>query len=674
MHVKIITTLFWMLFLPLITWSQVLPRVFGAERADVIHARLSFEAAAAFQRYVPPASVEAWEVRRKELRRQIIEKSGVEFFPNLDLDMKETGMTRIEGGVVKNIYFQTQPGIYATANLYIPDGDGPFPAVITMMGHSSNGKLYEMYQAVGHDLVRHGYVSLHIDPWGAGERSTVHGQFEYHGAQLGASLLNVGKTLLGMQLTDNIRGVDLLSALPFVDPSRIGATGASGGGNQTMWLTALDERIRAGMPVVSVGTFESYIMSSNCVCEMLPDGLTFMEESEVLGLVAPRALRVCNAEQEANKAFIPSEMKRSVANARPVFALYGAEDKLDYFIGETTHGYHPVYRESLIGWLDMHLKGNGDGSGVGTIEFHLPDEKKIMVFEPENRPQIVENTMDFFVRKQGELQRRGMEGPETERQRLRNILKSPQSRMLSTIHQFESMDGWSRFALETSDGYFTPVLLRLPESGSNEFSIIANIDGKSKIDQAVLDAHIKKGAGICLVDFWGIGEACSSTATRLDGTRLPPFHTLARSLMWLGTTLQGVWVREMELLVQWLQEVHGAEQLNYLGNKDLALAGVIYAALNPGQLDTLELENMPLSYAFGPGITDNFYTMSVHIPGFLEWGDVPALLVLSDGMVRISSPRRMDGTLLEEKDEIEKKYQWLAGRWGTNGKLEWVTE
>src|SRR5690606_41852404 len=78
--------------------------------------------------------------------------------------------------------------------------------------------------------------------------------------------------------------------------------------------------------------------------------------------------------------------------------------------------------------LSLHdaLPIYGDGSGVGTIEFHLPDEKKIMVFEPENRPQIVENTMDFFVRKQGELQRRGMEGPETERQRLRNILKSPQ--------------------------------------------------------------------------------------------------------------------------------------------------------------------------------------------------------------------------------------------------------
>src|SRR5690606_40370156 len=71
--------------------------------------------------------------------------------------------------------------------------------------------------------------------------------------------------------------VDLLLSLPFVDKENIGATGASGGGNQTMWFAALDERIKAAMPIVSVGTFESAVMGSNCVCELMPGGLTFTE-------------------------------------------------------------------------------------------------------------------------------------------------------------------------------------------------------------------------------------------------------------------------------------------------------------------------------------------------------------------------------------------------------------
>ena len=158
--------------------------------------------------------------------------------------------------------FKQDPGIYATANLYIPDGDGKFPAVIVMMGHSVEGRLYDKYQAVGITLALNGYVSLCIDPWGSGERTTIHGVFEDHGDEnnLGIALMDIGEPLIGMLITDNIRGVDLLCSLPYVDTRKIGATGASGGGNQTMWLTAIDERIKAAVPVVSAGTFEAYIM------------------------------------------------------------------------------------------------------------------------------------------------------------------------------------------------------------------------------------------------------------------------------------------------------------------------------------------------------------------------------------------------------------------------------
>jgi hypothetical protein len=97
-----------------------------------------------------------------------------------------------------------------------------------------------------------------------------------------------------MLITDNIRGVDLLSSLTYVDAQHIGATGSSGGGNQTMWLTAMDERIKAAVPVVSAGTFQAYVMGTPCICEVLVDGLTFTEEAGVLGLIAPRAIKMCN--------------------------------------------------------------------------------------------------------------------------------------------------------------------------------------------------------------------------------------------------------------------------------------------------------------------------------------------------------------------------------------------
>src|SRR4029078_8722446 len=128
------------------------------------------------------------------------------------------------------------------------------------------------------------------------------------------ALLNINQTLMGLLITDNIRGVDLLCSLPYVDSQNIGATGSSGGGNQTMWLTAMDERVKAAVPVVSAGTFESYIMGSPCICEVLSDGLTFTEEAGVLSLIAPRALKMCNHTKDDLETFNPREMFRSFKN------------------------------------------------------------------------------------------------------------------------------------------------------------------------------------------------------------------------------------------------------------------------------------------------------------------------------------------------------------------------
>ncbi|MGI8636125.1 MAG: alpha/beta hydrolase family protein, partial [Segetibacter sp.] len=268
--------------------SDTLPTVLPKNHADLVEARLRNQAVLNFGKLQLPNDIKEWNTLSGQLRTLIIKKAGVVINHKLPLDITETGSMQLQGYRIKNIAFQTRPGVYATANLYVPDGKGPFPGVITMHGHWPAGRLYESFQAIGQTLALNGYVCLNVDAFGAGERTTIHGVDEYHGGNLGASLMNIGETLAGFQISDNMRGVDLLSSLPYVDAANIGATGASGGGNQTMWLTALDNRIKAAVPVVSIGTFESYIMRSNCVCELVPDGLTFTEESGVLGLVTPR--------------------------------------------------------------------------------------------------------------------------------------------------------------------------------------------------------------------------------------------------------------------------------------------------------------------------------------------------------------------------------------------------
>src|SRR6185369_1001558 len=332
-------------------------------------------------------------------------KTGALMHQDLPLNMIETGSLKMKGYTVKNIAFQTRPGIYATANLYIPDGDGTFPSVIVMMGHSLEGRLYDKYQAVGITLALNGYVSLCIDPWGSGERTTIHGVFEDHGDEnnLGIALMDIGEPLIGMLITDNIRGVDLLCSLPYVDTSKIGATGASGGGNQTMWLTAMDERIKAAVPVVSAGTFEAYIMRTPCICEVLVDGLTFTEESAVLALVAPRAIKMCNHLKDDLATFHPREMLRSYNDAKPVFELAGAGNNIAYQTFDLTHGYWPEDRETMLGWFNLYLKGIGNGNPVKEISFNTLPIEQLMVYAKGKRDAHVVTTEEYCKQRGSEL-------------------------------------------------------------------------------------------------------------------------------------------------------------------------------------------------------------------------------------------------------------------------------
>ena len=226
-----------------------LPTVLTSYHADLIAVKLRHEALLKFGEHQLPNNLKDWESYRLKLKNEIIKKAGVHIDHNLPLNIRESGSIQMKGYNIKNIAFQTLPGVYATANLFIPEGNGPFPAVINLHAHS--GRFDDKDQAVAHSLAVNGYVCLSIDPWGAGERTTVHGVTEYHGANLGASFMNIGESLMGIQISDNMRGVDLLCSLPYVDITNIGATGASGGGNQTMWLAAVDERIKAAVPVVS---------------------------------------------------------------------------------------------------------------------------------------------------------------------------------------------------------------------------------------------------------------------------------------------------------------------------------------------------------------------------------------------------------------------------------------
>jgi len=483
--------------------------------------------------------------------------------------------------------------------------------------------------------------------------------------------MDIGESLMGMQITDNIRGVDLLRSLPYVDGENIGATGASGGGNQTIWLAAMDERIKAAVPVVSAGTFQAFVMGSPCICEVLTDGLTFTEEAGVLALIAPRAIKMCNHQQDDIAAFNPREMLRSYNNAKPVFKMLGAENNIAFDTFNLTHGYWPQDREVMLGWFNLHLKRIGTGAPVKELPFNTLPIEQLMVYAKGKRDTEVLSTEEYCKQKGNDLRTVLLNtksfNAETKRNELKNILRVNEESVLKKVHEYSAINEWSRFALETSDGKLIPVLLHAPLVNSKEFVIISSADGKENISPGLVERLIKSGSGIAIVDLSGTGETASASLHSYDS--IGKLRTLSKSYLLLGKTVLGEWVKELDVVTQFINAKYKSYKISVNGTKEAGLAGLFLAALK-GNIENVTLQYAPVSYLFDNRDAVEYFSTAIHLPEFLNWGDVSLAAALSGKNITFINPVTMSGQKINEDKlkEYKTEFEQIRKACGEGGK------
>ncbi len=648
--------------------AYILPYVFSEKGEDLVFQRLRNEAIRKTESYKLPDNNSGLTRFSDELREKIIKKTGAVINHSLPLEIHETKTIHLKDYIIKNIYFQVRDGIYATANLYIPEGEGPFPAILHTPGHWDKSKMDAEMQKVGHSLALNGYVCLTIDPWGAGERSMIHGDYDYHGANLGASLMNIGESLMGAQISDNIRAIDLLSSLPYVDPSRIGATGASGGGSQVLWLAAVDQRVKAIVQVVSSGTFEAYVMRRNCVCELLPDGLTFTEEAGVIASIAPRAIKMISHTQDANPAFSPLEMMKSYNRVKPVFNLMKAENKIDYQIIDLPHGYFKQDRESMLDWFDYHLKGEGSGKPKEESPIEILDEKELMVFLPGTRPAEVMNTLTYCHQAGSKLRAEFLQHRKIhvhkKRQELLKILRVDFSPKIKNIQTFPSTGTWERIVLETTDNKKIPLLIMSPANKNTPFTILIHAEGKQHISPDLIHELELKKEGIVVTDLSGTGEVASATESTTMKRQI--LHTQARAELWLGKTILGEWTQELGTIIQYLQSNRHVKHVVIDATKEAGLAA-LFTAIVSQSVDSVVLRNAPISYLYDNQNSVDYFNMAIHLPGILEWGDISLASAIAKVPVNFIDPVSIQGIPVcnDQLQSYKTEYDLLRKRCGT---------
>lgn len=625
--------------------SMIIPSVWSEPLCDYIP-WMENAAAKFFRKNTLPVTVEEWRKTRPKLLKRLSAaiRLHVDRSP---LELQVTGEVKRKGYLVKKIYFRGAESRYITGNLYIPDGKGLFPAVLNMHGHWIQGRLAERVQARGHILAQNGYVCLAVDSFGSGERSTIHGKFEPHGGLLGGLLHNFGETLLGIQLADNIRAVDLLCSMPEVDISRIGATGASGGGNQTMYLAAFDERIRAAVPTCNVGTYESYIMGHNCICETIFNGMNICEESALIALAAPRAIKIHTALSDQYSAFTPQEMLRTFTEARCVFRAMECDDKLSYQIFPGTHGYSQEMMESMLGFFAFHLKAQGRGAPLSLPEINYLSEDEAMVFQKGKRPRKVGGILRYGASLGGSLAKhRERLAAEDTCTKLKAILNCKPVQIRSVIQNGTS-GIWEKVSLETGEGFLVPLLIRKPRKGKRWCILSARYGKQELAGTRIFEETLASNDGILLLDLFASGERGSEYG---DPNQWD-FHNTSRSCFWLGHTMLGEWIMDYAHAAEFLKTTFGAEKIILGGNRDAAVAALLAASLFVPAEKVL-MENSQLSFDWSEIRPDfRVFTVVLSVPDILLYGDIPTFCALAETFVEIYSPLHGDGTEFSKQEK-----------------------
>jgi dienelactone hydrolase len=602
----------------------------------------------------PPTSLAEWKTSKEVLRKNLLAAWGG--FPEkpAPLEAKTLGEIKRDGYRIEKVTFQTWPGVWMPANLYLPEKASKAPAVLNVHGHWKGAKQDDHVQARCAGLAQHGFVALAVDAFGAGERGVGTNLGEYHGEMTAATLWPTGYALSGLQVYENMRAADYLLTRSEVDGTALGITGASGGGNQTMYAGAYDERFKAVVPVCSVGNYRAYLGAACCMCEVVPGALTFTEEWGLLAMVAPRALMVINATRDARQ-FSVEEAKKSLALAAAVFELAGKLTSVRHMPFESGHDYSQVMREAMYGWMTLHLKGEGDGRPIAERPQKLLDPEDLRCFPGGSREPSYVTVPRFAAREAAAILKRKptpdhIDYCESEafqmREGLERVLgKSPEEGPLNL--KVSELTGGNRLLEYDSEPGIRIAATHLA-GDSKQWVIVVDPAGMEK---AAAGEHAKalqaEGWNVVCVDLRATGR--TAVAGDAVGNRAPD-HNSAEWSLWIGRPLLGQWAYDVRRTVDALLEsIEGIpEEVAAVGIGQGGLVALLAAAQDDS------LVRVALVDSLGTYVSDVPYEgqrLGLMAPGMLRYvGDVPHLAALvAPRRLLISGPVNGSGKEIEEK-------------------------
>ncbi len=335
------------------------------------------------------SSLRRWKERAAVLREEILFSSGMLPLPEkTPLNAQVFGKIEHDDYTIEKVILETYPGFFLGGNLYRPVGkSGRLPGIVSPHGHWRYGRLENQslnsIPARGINLARQGYVAFTYDMIGYNDTAP---QIP-HRVPWGNRAHMWGIGILGTQLWNSIRAVDFIASLPDVDPERIGATGASGGGTQVFVLAAVDDRIKYSAPVNMI----SSIMQGGDYCENAPNLRLYANNMEIGAMMAPRPMMMISATGDWTRNTPTVEYPA----VKSIYKLYGAEDEVEQAQFDSPHNYHQDSREAVYTFFGKKVLGDDDASRFKEKGIRIDQLGSLLSFWGRPGPETPKDTESF---------------------------------------------------------------------------------------------------------------------------------------------------------------------------------------------------------------------------------------------------------------------------------------
>ena len=293
-------------------------------------------------------NLQQWETRKKMLRENILHQIQLDPLPQKNPLNPIYGKTRqYKDYAVTNVALETVPGYWLCGSLYQPvNSKGKTPAMLSPHGHFFKTDDFDQHNRFRADqqyrcamLARMGVTVFSYDMFASGGESSLQIPSDAHGSSFA----------LTIQLWNSIRVTDFLCSLETVDTSKIGITGASGGGTQTFLLAAVDPRITFSVPAVMVSAH----FYGGCACEsglpihQTPCGIN-TNNVEIAAMIAPRPQLLISIGTDWSKNTPTTELPY----LKKIYGFYGSADQVEnVHIPNEKHDYGHTKREALYNFV-----------------------------------------------------------------------------------------------------------------------------------------------------------------------------------------------------------------------------------------------------------------------------------------------------------------------------------